>query len=165
MEQNQSKEEFINKFNENLEESIIDHSKLILKRLESLYLNEKFSDIILILKDAEQIPAHKVILASSSDYFRALLFGGLQESKSDKINLNCENINLFKLLLRYVYTGQISLNDLSVKDILEIFQMSHEYNFKNLNETISTYLISILNLENVCIFYDLSNFYDIEELR
>lgn len=166
MEHNQQKDD---KESRNLsldfkEESYIDHYKLILKNLESLYLNNEFSDLTFVVEDVE-IPAHKVILAASSDYFRALLFGGLQESKSDKIHLKCDNLDLFKLLLKYVYTGQMNLIDLSVKDILYIFQMSHEYNFKTLNEKISTYLILILSLDNVCIFYDLSNFYEIEQLK
>lgn len=63
------------------------------------------------------------------------------------------------------YTGKINLPDLNVKEILEIFQMSHEYNFRALNETISKHLTSILSLNNVCIFYDLSNFYEIDQLR
>ena len=96
---------------------------------------------------------------------RALLFGGLQESKSSKINLKCTNLELFKQLLNYVYTGKMNLIELTVHQILEIFQMSHEYNFRSLNETISKHLISILNLTNVCLFYDLSNFYEIDELR
>lgn len=59
----------------------------------------------------------------------------------------------------------MNLTEFTVQQILEIFQMSHEYNFRSLNETISKHLISILNLDNVCIFYDLANFYEIDELR
>lgn len=143
---------------------LINHSNLVLSNLESLYLNDEFSDITLVIDNSE-IPAHKIILASSSDYFRALLFCGLQESQSSKISLKCSNERLFKQLLKYVYTGKMSLTEMSVQQILEIFQMSHEYNFKALNETISKHLISILSLKNVCIFYDLSNFYEIDELR
>lgn len=147
-----------------VEHELINHSNLVLSNLESLYLNDEFSDITLVIENSE-IPAHKVILASSSDYFRALLFCGLQESQSAKISLKCSNEQLFKQLLKYVYTGKMNLTEMSVQQILEIFQMSHEYNFRALNETISKHLISILSLKNVCIFYDLSNFYEIDELR
>ena len=147
-----------------VEHELINHSNLVLSNLESLYLNDEFSDITLSI-DNSNIPAHKVILASNSDYFRALLFCGLQESQSSKISLKCSNQELFKQLLKYVYTGKMNLNELTVQQILEIFQMSHEYNFKALNETISKHLISILSLKNVCTFYDLSNFYEIDELR
>lgn len=147
-----------------VEHELINHADLVLSNLESLYLNDEFSDITLSI-DNSQIPAHKVILASNSEYFRALLFSGLQESTSSNISLKCSNPELFKQLLRYVYTGKMNLTELTVQQILEIFQMSHEYNFRALNETISKHLISILSLKNVCTFYDLSNFYEIDELR
>ena len=37
----------------------INHSNLVLSNLESLYLNEEFSDITLVIENNE-IPAHKV---------------------------------------------------------------------------------------------------------
>ena len=89
---------------QSIDSEFIDHSSLVLKKLESLYLNEDFSDITLMVQ-GQPLPVHRVILASSSDYFRALLYGGLQESQSNEINLKCEHLDLFKKLLRYVYTG------------------------------------------------------------
>lgn len=61
-----------------------------------------------------RFPAHKVILASRSDYFRALLYGGLKESQQSEIHMKSATIEAFKGLLKYIYTGQISLGNLKV---------------------------------------------------
>lgn len=49
------------------------------EHIGSLCLSSEYSDLTLIV-EGQRIPAHKVILAASSDYFRALLYGGMRES-------------------------------------------------------------------------------------
>lgn len=44
--------------------------------------------------------AHKLILAARSDYFRAMLFGGLSESTSNEIQLDSVPVNAFKIILK-----------------------------------------------------------------
>jgi hypothetical protein len=44
-----------------------------------------------------------------SDYFRAMLFGGLKESSLTEIELKDTPLAAFKQLLRYIYTGQVLL--------------------------------------------------------
>lgn len=47
----------------------------------------------------------KVILAARSDYFRALLYGGMKESSQTEIHLTDTPLKAFKSLLKYIYTG------------------------------------------------------------
>jgi len=61
------------------------------------------------LVEKQLFSAHKVILAARSDYFRALLFGGLKESSLTEIELKDTPLAAFKQLLRYIYTGQVSI--------------------------------------------------------
>jgi BTB/POZ domain-containing protein 9 len=46
-----------------------------------------------------------VILAARSEYFRALLFGGMKESSQQEIELVDTPPEAFKILLKYVYAG------------------------------------------------------------
>ena len=74
--------------------------------------------------------AHRVILAARSEYFRALLFGGLKESQLAEIELKDTPLGAFKHLLRYIYTGQMSLGSLRDDVILEILGLAHQYGFQ-----------------------------------
>ena len=76
------------------------------EHIGALYLNDEYSDVTLIV-EKQPFSAHKVILAARSDYFRALLFGGMKESSEDEIELKDTPLAAFKQLLRYIYTGQV----------------------------------------------------------
>lgn len=67
-----------------------------------------------------RFPAHKIILAARSEYFRALLFGGMKESSQDEVELKGASTASFKVLLKYVYTGRLSLGDLKEDVILDV---------------------------------------------
>ena len=71
-------------------------------------MNDEYSDVTLIV-EKHTFSGHKVILAARSDYFRALLFGGMKESSEDEIELKDTPLAAFKQLLRYIYTGQVLL--------------------------------------------------------
>lgn len=47
-------------------------------------------------------------------FFRALLFGGMREMSQQEIELKDTNVNAFKILLRYIYTGRVNLTTLKV---------------------------------------------------
>lgn len=49
------------------------------ENIGQLCLSPEYSDVTLVVEN-QRIRAHKVILASRSEYFRALLFGGMRET-------------------------------------------------------------------------------------
>lgn len=99
------------------------HAKFLSEDIGGLYLSDDYSDVTLIV-NGQRLSAHKVILAARSQYFRALLFGGLKESTQDEIELKEPNLPAFKGLLKYVYTGLMCLSNQQedvrlINDILE----------------------------------------------
>ncbi|CAF5209387.1 unnamed protein product, partial [Rotaria magnacalcarata] len=76
----------------------------------NLFNQSDYSDIELIV-ESERFYAHRIILAARSDYFRALLFGGLRESQNDNRTIEIKECKsaAFKILLEYIYTAQINL--------------------------------------------------------
>jgi len=47
----------------------VDHIRTLSENLSSLLLNDSYQDITLVVEN-QRIPAHKVILAARSEYFR-----------------------------------------------------------------------------------------------
>ena len=141
----------------------INHSHSLVDNFGSLCMSEDYSDVTLIV-DNHKIAAHRVILASRSNYFRALLFGGLRESRESTIELKSTSLAPFKLLLKYIYCGQLSLKSLKEDLIIEILGISNKYGFKDLEEAISDYMEDTLNVKNVCSVYEAAKLYGLTSL-
>lgn len=73
--------------------------------MAQLCLSEDYSDVVFIVEQ-QRLPAHRVILAARSEYFRTLLYGGFSESTKKIIELEIP-VEAFKVLLRYIYSGNI----------------------------------------------------------
>lgn len=86
----------------------IDHIHFVSEDVGALYLSEDYSDVTLIVA-GQKFNTHKLILAARSEYFRALLFGGMRESTQNEIELPTATLPAFKSLLKYIYTGRMSL--------------------------------------------------------
>jgi BTB/POZ domain-containing protein 9 len=119
--------------------TISDVSKLC-EDISSLYLNEKFSDVVLVV-DGEKLHAHKAILAVRSEYFEALLYDGTQDLKQSEVAITDVSSEAFKKLLKFIYTGTITVTSSNVGLILEVLGLAHQYfpkiwkmpPYKNLN--------------------------------
>lgn len=141
----------------------IEHMTFLSEHIGALYLNDEYSDVVLSV-DGQRFHGHKVILAARSEYFRALLFGGLRESKQDEIELKGTNLPAFKALLKYIYTGHMSLANQKEEVILETLGLAHQYGFVDLEASISDYLRQILQIRNVCMIYDAARLYQLQFL-
>jgi BTB/POZ domain-containing protein 9 len=129
----------------------------------SLYLNEKFSDVILVV-DGEKLNAHKAILAARSEYFDALLYDGLQDLKQSEVAIKDVSPEAFKQVLKFIYTGTITITFNSGL-ILEVLEFAHKYSFKNLENSTIQKLKSVLNFKNIWSILNTANLYDLSDLK
>ncbi|XP_026329697.1 BTB/POZ domain-containing protein 9 [Hyposmocoma kahamanoa] len=140
----------------------IEHISHLSEHIGSLCLSSEYSDVTLIV-EGHRIPAHKVILAASSDYFRALLYGGMRESNQTEVELQAP-LQAFKALLRYVYSGHMGLSLLREDTVLDMLGLAHQFNFQELEQAISDYLRQVLALRNVCAVLDAARLYGLDAL-
>lgn len=142
--------------------SEIEHRQYLSEDLDKLCLNDEYSDVTFIV-EGKKLPAHKVILASRSEYFRALLFGGMRESNQNEIDLDAP-LEAFKALLKYIYTGTVTVYGMKQDTVLDMLGLAHVYNFVELERAISLHLRRTLNLFNVCAVLDAAKLYDLTSL-
>ncbi|XP_003489942.1 BTB/POZ domain-containing protein 9 isoform X1 [Bombus impatiens] len=141
----------------------INHINTLSEDIGALYLSDDYSDVTLIV-GGQRFNSHKIILAARSQYFRALLFGGLKESTQHEIELKDANLTGFKGLLEYIYTGRMSFTDRREEVVLDILGLAHLYGFSELEASISDYLREILNIKNVCLIFGAALLYRLEFL-
>ncbi|XP_033340114.2 BTB (POZ) domain containing 9 isoform X2 [Megalopta genalis] len=139
----------------------IEHINHLSDDIGALYLSDEYSDVTVIV-GGQRFNGHKIILAARSQYFRALLFGGLKESTQREIELKDANLASFKGLFEYIYTGRMSLTDRREEVILDILGLAHLYGFLELETSVSDYLREILNIKNACLIFNAAFFYQIE---
>ncbi|XP_072944054.1 BTB/POZ domain-containing protein 9 [Epargyreus clarus] len=140
----------------------IEHISHLSEHIGSLCLSSEYSDVTLVV-EGQRIPAHKVILAASSDYFRALLYGGMREANQSEVELQAP-LQAFKALLRYVYSGHMGLSLLREDTVLDMLGLAHQFNFQELESAISDYLRQVLALRNVCAVLDAARLYGLNAL-
>jgi hypothetical protein len=99
---------------------------MVTKCLASILFREEFADVVLICgrskeKDSgnsssseKKIFAHRQILAASSEVFKNMLYGPFVEGSSREIIIPNIEANVMKMLVEFIYTGQVELNSASI---------------------------------------------------
>lgn len=109
-------------------------------------MSTEHSDVIFVVENTK-IPAHKTILSARCSYFQKLFHGGFAQATQSEIKLQVP-LDAFKVILRFIYSGYMSLIPLDVNQIIDVYDLVELYDLKGLNETISKYLAAKLTLDN-----------------
>ncbi|XP_005091272.1 kelch-like protein 9 [Aplysia californica] len=94
-----------------------DHGKSVLEGLQQLRQMRQLFDVTLVA-DSQEFPAHRVVLASCSDYFRAMFTDGLRESTESRISLNGLSATSTAHLIDFAYNSSINIDSDNVYDVL-----------------------------------------------
>ncbi|NWR78125.1 KLH34 protein, partial [Centropus unirufus] len=122
------------------------HCAAVLAQYQTLRSEGFLCDILLKVKENE-FPAHKSLLACSSDYFRAMFKSYTQESKASVIHLQVVSPTGLQHILDFIYTSLLPLSFESLEDTLEAasyLQVTDAIGLCN------QYLVKNLALENCC---------------
>ncbi len=112
--------------------------------LASFYDNEKFSDVTLAV-GVTKISAHRNILSARSEYFARMFDSDFKESKDKIVNIQEENEDLFKLLIKLIYTNDFS--ELNYDLAMDLIIQAQKYNFSTLVESCSKIISKNLKIE------------------
>ncbi|XP_029902597.1 BTB/POZ domain-containing protein 9-like isoform X2 [Myripristis murdjan] len=144
--------------------SEIDHLHLLSEQLGTLVSAEEYSDVTFLV-EGKRFPAHRVILASRCQYFRAMLYNGMKESQPQaEISLEDTQAEAFSMLLQYLYTGRASLSTAREDVVLDFLGLAHRYGLQPLEASTCEFLRMALSVQNVCVVYDMASLYCLSNL-
>ncbi|CAG8787844.1 1000_t:CDS:2, partial [Dentiscutata erythropus] len=130
------------------------NSKELASHYKKLLQDDHNSDVIIRFdqgEDLKELYAHSLILRARSTFFDSALSSrwARKEGKSFIIEMKDVSINTFKAVLKYIYTTEISLDELSGVEILEFLVETDRLLL--LNEGINRKLFSYVyeNLEKI----------------
>lgn len=121
---------------------------------------DKFVDCILKIKDKE-FPCHRLVLAASSPFFKAMFLSDLEESKKREIVLRDVEPGIMGMILRYLYTSDIDLTEQNVQDI---FIVANMYQIPSIFSVCVSYLQEKMVLGNCLAIFRLGVLLDCSRL-
>lgn len=107
--------------------SIMRHPREALEVMSVLRRSRKLCDVTLVAGE-ERIQAHKIVLAASSPYFRAMFTSGMREEEMSVIPLHGISPCTLAQLVEFAYTAEVSIKETNVCYLLPaatMFQMYH----------------------------------------
>ena len=92
--------------------------KLAPRAIRNLYKDEYFTDVTLVTIEGKQIKAHKVILSSSSDFFKNILIQNLHSNPL----IYLKDIKYEKLLLiiKFIYLGECEVPAVDINGFIDV---------------------------------------------
>ena len=95
-----------------------DFNQNINKAFSDLRLEEDLFDVTLVCDDNRQLSAHKVVLASSSEYFKKIL----KKNKHPQPLFCLENVSFEEIsqIMDYIYQGEVNLFHEQVDRFVEV---------------------------------------------
>ncbi|CAL8068857.1 unnamed protein product [Orchesella dallaii] len=96
-------------------------------------LQEKIlTDCCIIAGNNAEICCHRSILSAHSDVFFTMFTIGLQESQTNRIEMNDISEEGVNALVNYFYQMKIDVEGISEEIAFELLQLAHRYNISNL---------------------------------
>ncbi|XP_053674877.1 ring canal kelch homolog [Anopheles nili] len=92
------------------------HTQRSFEAMNMMREQNMLCDVVLVAEGIE-IPAHKMVLASCSQYFYAM-FTGFEESRQDRITLQGVDPRALQLLIEYVYRAVVEVTEENVQILL-----------------------------------------------
>ena len=135
--------------------------KTLVSGLNALWTRGHLVDVTLVV-DGQSFPAHRVVLSSCSEYFRAMFTDAMRESSEEKVILKGISAQGFKLVLEYAYTSQLAITENNCQDILSTASLLQ---FQDVVDACSHFLQEKMDMENVIDILIIADTYSLANLQ
>ena len=124
----------------------VDCSGGLSNHLEGLFDSMQFSDVNFNI-GGRDFPAHKNILSARSDVFAAMFHHPTKENLTNQIKIEDIEPDVFRELLRFIYTGRVQVDKLEVI-AASLFIAADKYLLDQLKMTCQSHLLHHMSPEN-----------------
>ena len=131
----------------------------VLKGLDELRNQALLCDVHLVA-EGTKFPAHRVVLATASPYFKAMFTGGFKENQMSEITLNDTSSEGLKCVLDAIYTGELSL---SAENVCDIIPLANQLQLNEIVEHCGIFLSQNVSRHNCLSFLCVAEKYDLQE--
>ena len=135
--------------------------------ISDLWRQRALCDIKLMVEDAEgkpkvSVPAHRIVLAASVPYFRAMFTSEMQESAKDEVRLRDVDEVGLKVIVNFVYSGKLEFTELNVQGVLSTASF---LGLQNVMDASARYMIRHLSPSNCLGVRAFSSVFDLDEMK
>ena len=131
--------------------------------LKKMINNPLGSDVKLVAgDDGFALFAHKIILISRSEVFRAMLTTGMRESLQASIELPDMDQAILLLLMEFIYTDTV---EISAECAIPLFVVADKYRVERLQRMCESFILKSLDVDNVCQIFETSDALNATQLR
>uniref|UniRef100_A0A8D8BS01 Speckle-type POZ protein-like B n=1 Tax=Culex pipiens TaxID=7175 RepID=A0A8D8BS01_CULPI len=113
------------------------------KDMGTLVEGPKFGDVTILI-DGQRFLAYKGILSARSAVFAAMFKHPMQESTENCITINDVEPGVFKELLRYIYTDQLTCLETMAQ---KLYQVADKYDIQTLKSLCRCHIVKKMNSE------------------
>jgi hypothetical protein len=113
-----------------------------------------FADVIFEV-GGTHLPAHRVFLASSSEYFHRMFSVGLKETHEEVIPLSVSEA-VFRAVREYCYRGDVEITGEIAVDLLAA---ATQFSLPRLKHIVASVMAYSLDVDNACCLYDVGRLY------
>ncbi|XP_063115089.1 speckle-type POZ protein-like isoform X2 [Cavia porcellus] len=129
--------------------------------LGNLWENTRFTDCSFFVR-GQEFKAHKSVLAARSPVFNAMFEHEMEESKKNRVEINDLDPEVFKEMMRFIYTGKAPNLDKMADSLLAA---ADKYALERLKVMCEEALCSNLSVENVADTLVLADLHSAEQLK
>ncbi|XP_059171708.1 kelch-like protein 31 [Physella acuta] len=116
----------------------------IAKNTDKLLQESEFLDYTVNV-DNDEFRCHRVILAASSHFFRALLRSNMKEEKEGCVTLSGMSAPTFQIILKSLYTGKVVL---TLDNFIEVWQAADQLQVDFIAKNCEDFAVKVISLEN-----------------
>ena len=102
----------------------VNHEAKLVEKITNLMTKDSFNDVRIRMSNGVQVEANKVILAAMSDFFNEKLQENVTKDQFLEIDLEISSTKeMLELVMKYLYTGKMDFETLSLKDLLDLMNL------------------------------------------